>query len=33
MKKKSIGLAKKFIQIFPQAGMEKLKQTFWPTQY
>ena len=29
----SIGLAKKFIRIFPQHLTEKPKRTFWPTQY
>ena len=28
-----IGLAKKFVQVFPYNVTEKPKQTFWPTQF
>ena len=28
-----IGLAKKFILLFPDDFMGKTKETFWPTQY
>ena len=28
-----IGLAKKFVWVFPYNGTKKLEQIFWPTQY